>query len=113
MLTFFCFLQLSPHTHLFLDETALESGQLDAEGVRNLTALGNVISWQKLGYNFSYHSIDFLTDVPCLVLSEGRSILPSDIQLLMKPQQELNIDEVYPHSSKFLLKSTGTCTAHI
>lgn len=88
------FLQLSPHTHLFLDETALESGQLDAEGVRNLTALGNVISWQKLGYNFSYHSIDFLTDVPCLVLSEGRSILPSDIQLLMKPQQELNIDEM-------------------
>jgi len=87
------FLQLSPHTNLILDETVMENGQLDAEGVRNLTALGNVISWQKLGYNFSFHNIDFLTDVPCLVLSEGRSILPSDIQLLLKPQQS-NTDEV-------------------
>jgi hypothetical protein len=37
-------LQLTPHTHLLLDETAMQNGQLDAEGVRNLTALGNLVS---------------------------------------------------------------------
>ena len=36
-------LQLSPNTHLILDETVMQNGQLDAEGVRNLTALGNLI----------------------------------------------------------------------
>jgi len=86
-------LQLTPHTHLILDETAMQNGQLDAEGVRNLTALGNLISWQKVGYNFSFHNIDFLTDFPVLVLSEGRSMLPSDVQVMMKPQ-DCNLDEV-------------------
>ena len=86
-------LQLTAHTHLLLDETAMENGQLDAEGVRNLTALGNLISWQKVGYNFSFHNIDFLTDVPVIVMSEGRSILPSDVSVMLKPQQ-CNLDEV-------------------
>ncbi|KAK5882086.1 hypothetical protein CesoFtcFv8_020709 [Champsocephalus esox] len=40
-------LQLAKHTSLFLDEIQLEQGQLDTTGVHNITALGNLISWQK------------------------------------------------------------------
>jgi len=79
-------LQLSANTHLILDETTMENGQLTADGVRNVTAIGNLISWQKLEYNFNYHQIEFETDIPCLVFSEGRSMFPQDSQLMHKPE---------------------------
>ena len=48
-------------------------------GVKNVTALGNVIQWQKVTYDFEYHTQDFTTDVPVLVLSEGMSFLPVSV----------------------------------
>ncbi|XP_071985601.1 mini-chromosome maintenance complex-binding protein [Engystomops pustulosus] len=79
-------LQLPAHTLLLVDETVLEQGQLDTAGVRNLTALGNVITWQKVDYDFSYHQMEFPCNVNVLVTSEGRSLLPSDCQVHLKPQ---------------------------
>ena len=79
-------LQLPKHTHLILDETAMSDGQLMPEGVKNLTAVGHLINWQKLEYDFNYHQIEFYSDVPCLVLSEGRSMLPSDAQVMLQPK---------------------------
>jgi len=74
-------LQLPKHTHLILDETAMGEGTLQPAGVRNLTALGQLIRWQRLEYDFEFHKLDFEKDVPCLVLSEGRSMLPNDCQV--------------------------------
>lgn len=44
-------------------------------GVANMTALGNMISWQRLEYDFNFHKQDFHTNILTLVLSEGKSIL--------------------------------------
>ncbi|KAM3913776.1 mini-chromosome maintenance complex-binding protein [Leptodactylus fuscus] len=79
-------LQLPQHTLLVVDETVLEQGQLDTAGVRNLTALGNLITWQKVDYDFSYHQMEFPCNINVLVTSEGRSLLPSDCQVHLKPQ---------------------------
>jgi len=78
-------LQLAPSTHLWLDETAMTDGQLAAPGLKNLTALGNLITWQKLEYDFKFQAMEYETDIPCLVMSEGRSMLPSDLQIMVKP----------------------------
>ncbi|XP_030628302.1 mini-chromosome maintenance complex-binding protein [Chanos chanos] len=78
-------LQLVKNTSLFLDETRLEQGQLDATGVRNLTALGNLISWQKVDYDFNYHQMEFPCNINVLIVSEGRSLLPSDCQVHLQP----------------------------
>ena len=40
-----------------------------------MTALGNVVSWQKLDYDFEFHRQPFHTDVAVLVFSEGKSLL--------------------------------------
>lgn len=77
-------LQLADKTNLVIDETALEPGQLDVNGVKNIQALGNLISWQKVEYDFNYHRQDFLSNVSSLVLSEGKSILPSDCLLPLR-----------------------------
>ncbi|KAM9324606.1 mini-chromosome maintenance complex-binding protein [Gastrophryne carolinensis] len=79
-------LQLSSHTLLMVDETMLEQGQLDTAGVHNVTALGNMITWQKVDYDFSYHQMEFPCNIHVLVTSEGRSLLPSDCQVRLKPQ---------------------------
>ena len=44
-------------------------------GVQNITALGTLITWQKVEYDFDFHRQDFPCNIPALVLSEGKSIL--------------------------------------
>ena len=55
---------------MLVDETALSAGQLNQNGVKNLTALGNVIQWQKLNYDFLYHTAEFHTDLVCAAVSK-------------------------------------------
>ena len=57
--------------------------QLTAHGLKNLTALGNLITWQNLEYDFKFQAMD----IPCLVMSKGQSMLPSDMQIMVKPSQ--------------------------
>ncbi|XP_034538188.1 mini-chromosome maintenance complex-binding protein [Notolabrus celidotus] len=91
-------LQLAKNTALFLDETKLEQGQLDATGVRNVTALGNVISWQKVEYDFNYHQMEFPCNINVLTASEGRSLLPSDCHIHLQPQVNPSNMEEYMSS---------------
>ncbi|XP_074964220.1 mini-chromosome maintenance complex-binding protein [Phalacrocorax aristotelis] len=79
-------LQLASNTSLVVDETQLEQGQLDTTGVHNVTALGNLITWQKVDYDFSYHQMEFPCNINILITSEGRSLLPSDCQVHLQPQ---------------------------
>ena len=77
-------LQLSERTNVIVDETALEAGQLNENGVKNVTALENVISWQKLEYDFKYYKAEFTTNLLVLILSEGKSLLPSDCHVVLR-----------------------------
>lgn len=79
-------LQLARNTSLFLDETQLEQGQLDTTGVSNITALGNLISWQKVYYDFNYHQMEFPCNINVLIVSEARSLLSSDCQIHLQSQ---------------------------
>ncbi|NXC17937.1 MCMBP protein, partial [Corythaeola cristata] len=55
-------------------------------GVHNVTALGNLITWQKVDYDFNYHQMEFPCNINVLITSEGRSLLPSDCQVHLQPQ---------------------------
>ncbi|KAL7742028.1 hypothetical protein ACLKA6_018280 [Drosophila palustris] len=74
-------LQLAPHTHLVLDETQMQQGKLEANGVHAIQHLAHLINNQQLKCDFQYYQIDYNVDIPVLVLSEGRSMLPSDFVL--------------------------------
>lgn len=78
-------LQLSEASHLFVDETLLMPGQLDTNGVKNIQSLATLIKMQKVDYDFKFHSIPFYHSVKVLVLSEGKSMLPSDCQVPLIP----------------------------
>ncbi|KAG8224647.1 hypothetical protein J437_LFUL003081, partial [Ladona fulva] len=68
-------LQLSSNTHLVLDETVLTTGQLDSNGVHNVTALGHLITQQRVDYDFQFYNMEFQANIPVLTLSEGKSLL--------------------------------------
>ncbi|XP_054877709.1 mini-chromosome maintenance complex-binding protein [Poeciliopsis prolifica] len=104
-------LQLASSTSLFLDETQLEPGQLDATGVRNVTALGNLITWQKVDYDFNFHQMEFPCNINVLIASEGRSLLPSDCHIHLQPQvapphleEYLSSIHIHPQASSQLNK---------
>ncbi|EDW12556.1 mini-chromosome maintenance complex-binding protein [Drosophila mojavensis] len=81
-------LQLAPHTHLVLDETRMQQGKLEANGVHAVQHLANLINNQQLKCDFQYYQIDYNVDIPVLVLSEGRSMLPSDFVLPLKADEK-------------------------
>lgn len=74
-------LQLAPHTHLVLDETRMQQGKLEANGVMGIQSIANLINNQQIKCNFQYYEIDYNVDIPVLILSEGRSMLPVSTSL--------------------------------
>lgn len=77
-------LQLSKNTRLIIDETKLTPGKMNESGVRAIGALANIIKQQQLPYDFKFYKMDFEVDIPCLVLSEGKSMLPSDFHIVLR-----------------------------
>ncbi|GBP15443.1 Mini-chromosome maintenance complex-binding protein [Eumeta japonica] len=98
-------LQLSKNTHLILDETKLEQGRLDSIGVGNVAALGHLIQHQKVEYDFKYYKMEFDTDIPVLILSEGKSLLPSDFHVPLRPEESsLEIFDAIVEAATYYLK---------
>lgn len=58
-------------THLLLDETAMLPGQLQEQGIKNVKALGDAIQWQRVHYDFKYHTAEF----PCNIVSRFWSFM--------------------------------------
>ncbi|KPJ02129.1 Mini-chromosome maintenance complex-binding protein [Papilio xuthus] len=98
-------LQLTKHTHLVLDETKMEQGRLDSTGVGNITALGNMIITQKVEYDFKYYKMEFDSDIKVLLLSEGKSLLPSDYHIPLRPEESsLEIFDAIVEAATYYLK---------
>lgn len=57
-----------------------------------MQALATVLRDQTLAYVFPYSSFTFETDLPIIVVSKGKSLLPVSCLASIKPQRE-----VYEH----------------
>ncbi|KAJ3663854.1 hypothetical protein Zmor_008075 [Zophobas morio] len=80
-------LQLSANTHLVVDETKLTPGKLNEAGVAGVKAIASAIKNQKTMYDFTYYQIEFDCDIPFLIFSEGKSMLPSDVHVVLEPDE--------------------------
>ncbi|XP_015593977.1 mini-chromosome maintenance complex-binding protein isoform X2 [Cephus cinctus] len=87
-------LQLSNNTHLVIDETQLSSGRVSANGRKNYEAIGDLVKFQKVSYDFTYYPMEFETDIPVLILSEVKSFIPCVIQVIVKPDEDT--ENLYP-----------------
>lgn len=86
-----------------------------ADGVKNMTALGNIASWQKIEYDFNYHQVEFQTDIAVLILSEKRSMLATDAHLPLNPSPNgMNLPELISrldNNKDLLMKMRNYITA--
>lgn len=76
-------LQLPKSTHILLDETKMENGKLDQAGCMAVQHLSELIRSQQLSYDFQFYKLPFKTDIPVLILSEGKSFLPVSIIFIL------------------------------
>ncbi|XP_058054328.1 mini-chromosome maintenance complex-binding protein [Anopheles bellator] len=108
-------LQLAPHTHLVLDETRLKAGKLEAAGVEAVQHVARLIKNQRLKYNFQFYQLEFNTDVPVLILSEGRSMLPSNCQLPIIPDLDAIklIDETIKAGRHYVTPKLGDIRCYL
>lgn len=71
-----------------LDETRLLAGRLDQAGVEAVASIARLIQNQKLKSNFQFYELEFNANVPVLCLSEGRSMLPTNCHVPLRPQPD-------------------------
>ncbi|XP_046614470.1 mini-chromosome maintenance complex-binding protein isoform X1 [Neodiprion virginianus] len=86
-------LQLSDNTHLVLDETKLTDGQVSANGRKNYEAFSTLINSQTVTYDFKYYTMDFPADIPVLILSESKSMIPCYRQIVL--EKNSNSENIY------------------
>ena len=72
-------LQACNNTPLVVDETTMDSGKLDSNGLTNLNALSQVARDQTVTYDFQYYKSDWDVDLPFLVLSNASKPLVTGI----------------------------------
>ena len=77
-------LQLAESTVLVLDETILEAGILTETGIRNVEAVKALTTLQDLEYDFQYHQMRMPVDVPVIIASDTKSIIPVDVVLPLR-----------------------------
>ncbi|KAH3732269.1 mini-chromosome maintenance complex-binding protein [Pelomyxa schiedti] len=91
-------LQLPHGTHLLLNETGLQPGKLNETGISNVKALQSLMDQQSVEYSFGFHSLQFETDIPVVIVSRGPSILSKavDFKIHWKPTSAPHNPEVLP-----------------
>lgn len=78
-------LQMTPSTQVLCDETVMVAGKLNETGLKNLHCLQQLATFQHLLFDFSFYQMEFPTDVPVLVTSQGKPLMTTDIVLKLCP----------------------------
>ncbi|KNC80494.1 hypothetical protein SARC_07136 [Sphaeroforma arctica JP610] len=82
-------LQVAPRiTHFLIDEVALQTGKLNDTGVKNLQAIQNLLVSGVVPYQFETYEMRFECDATTLVLSEGKSMLASELPYKLVPSSQ-------------------------
>ncbi|KAK4468986.1 hypothetical protein MN116_000128 [Schistosoma mekongi] len=85
-------LQLPQGTEILVNETEMDSGQLQQKGLLNFQALNSVAINQRLSYDFQFYTQDWDTNVRVLILSVVPSLIKSVLSLPWEPQTSEDVD---------------------
>ncbi|GBG28078.1 Mini-chromosome maintenance complex-binding protein [Hondaea fermentalgiana] len=81
-------LQLCDGTPIIVNETALQEGVLNDQGVRNMQALQQLVQQQKLHYDFQYFACDWDVDTPVLVATSNRTAIVEGADCVLALEQD-------------------------
>ena len=76
-------------TNVICDETHIQEGKVDKNGIGNIRALAELIEDQKVVYDFQYMHQDFPVSASVLILSaQGKSMFKNALEVPYKAQNE-------------------------
>lgn len=98
-----------------LDETQLQTGKLEASGVKAVSSIAYMINNQKVKCDFQFFDVELNVNVPVLTLSEGKSMLPSNCHVPLTPQQESVdlINETFEAAKFYLLPKLNSIRRYL
>lgn len=73
--------ELPSLSNLLIDETAMNEGKIDKNGVDNIKAIATLIEEQSIQYNFQYYQSELPTNVSIVIVGNGRSMFKNSIHL--------------------------------
>jgi len=98
------YLQVCNGTFLVIDETKMDPGQLNEQGINNLKALGQVAQHQTVTYDFQYFTKDWLVDIPALLLCDSKKPLVSGFNCILPVQRSNHTPEANQFVDRNLLR---------
>lgn len=81
-------IQLPVGGQILVDETKMDSGQLNSKGLINLQTLTLLATQRKLTYDFQFYTQDWDSDVRVLVISEYPSLVKPLLTVYWMPEPE-------------------------
>lgn len=97
-------LQLAPGTFVLLDESEMQPGDVNDNGVRALQAISSLVSDQQLPCDFSTYDVKIPLELKCLFASKGVSILKlADVILPLRANAAQSVDSIGLDAARFLL----------
>ena len=97
-------LQLAPGTFVLLDESEMQPGDVNDNGVRALQAISSLVSDQQLPCDFSTYDVKIPLELKCLFASKGVSILKlADVVLPLRANAAQSVDSIGLDAARFLL----------
>ena len=77
--------QMLEGTNVICDETGMEPGKIEKNGLQNIRALAELIEDQKVAYDFQYMHQDFQLSASVLIMSnESRSMFKNALWVPVK-----------------------------
>ena len=76
-------MQTVANTPVVIDETLLGTGKLGDTGVKNISALNQLILHQTVTYDFGFYSNEWKVNVPVLVIASGKKSVLSSVDCLL------------------------------
>ena len=68
-------------TNIICDETEMDAGKIEKNGVQNVRSLSSLVQDQKMIYDFKYTSHEFPISASVLILSERQSIIKTALHV--------------------------------
>jgi len=73
--------QMLNGTHVVCNETQMNQGKIENNGVQNVKAIAELIENQKVVYDFQYIQQDNPVSASVLILSEGKSMFSNSVHV--------------------------------
>ena len=78
---------MAANSVLLLDESNMNSGKIDGQGLDNIKAIATLIEQQQIEFNYQFYQTTLPINVATVICGSGRSIFKNSLHLPVNPEK--------------------------